>query len=224
VTFDHIFFYVPFFPTDWIQRGIVTTATFYETGILRELTDCVQPGSIVFDIGANIGNHALYWALKRKAGKVYAFEPVPRTFDILVRNIELNCLQNRIIPLRIALSDRRENLSIVHYSLENIGGTGLQKDALGGIPATALDSFEFPEGRVDFVKIDVEGFEVNIIRGGLLFLQKTKPKYIFIEIFPKASREWMAKTLSELGYSIVKNFGNNFLYKLNQVATTNISS
>lgn len=77
-------FYVPYYPTDFIQRILVETGSFYEQYyILEPLDKYLNKESIVFDAGANIGNHTLYWAKKTRVKKVYAFEPVEDTFEIL---------------------------------------------------------------------------------------------------------------------------------------------
>jgi hypothetical protein len=80
-------------------------------------------GGIVFDIGANVGNHAVYWAIKRRAYKVYAFEPVLSTFSLLETNIALNLTEKTIIPLNYAISDHIGKVSIGKVDLQNIGAT-----------------------------------------------------------------------------------------------------
>jgi uncharacterized UPF0160 family protein len=76
-------FSVPLFPNDWIQHHMVQDGNFYEFNDLAYLDQFVPFQSVIFDLGANIGNHAVYWACIRKAERVYAFEPVPSTYEIL---------------------------------------------------------------------------------------------------------------------------------------------
>jgi FkbM family methyltransferase len=142
----------------------------------------LQASSVPANFGSNIGNHALYWAIRRKAKRIYAFEPIRSTFAILKRNIELNRLENVIVPINAALGDVNENLSIKSYNLDNIGGTVLQKQGGGEVTAIPLDSFRFPEKKVDFVKIDVEDFELHLLKGAFDFLNSFRPDAIFIEI------------------------------------------
>jgi FkbM family methyltransferase len=226
ISFQNVRFYVPLFPTDWIQRVQVESGDFYEAGILKSLAQCVPFGSVVFDIGSNVGNHAIYWGVHRRARRVYAFEPVPATFQILRKNIELNRLQGTIIPVNLALSYQRQQLSLESYNVMNIGGARMQRDGKGAINAIALDSFQFCEGRVDFVKIDVEGFECNVIQGALEFLRKYHPRHIFIEIFPRSHRVWINSVLASFGYRLNQSYnGVNFLYRLEieNMAPSNLS-
>jgi FkbM family methyltransferase len=95
---------------------------------------------------------------------VYAFEPIPSTYEILRRNVETNGLRWSVIPINAAVGDVTETLSIQNYNMGNIGGPSLKKDATGTIPAITLDNFTFPEKHIDFMKIDVEGFEVHVMK------------------------------------------------------------
>jgi FkbM family methyltransferase len=214
VSFRGVLCYVPFYPQDYIQNIQVRTADLYEADILASLDQYVPDDAVIFDIGSNIGNQALYWALIRKARRVYAFEPVGRTFAILQKNIELNRLENLIIAQNVAVSDIQENLTMRRYLLWNIGRTRLLKGGTGAIPAITLDSFRFADEKCDFVKIDVEGFEVNVLKGGLSFLQRYQPKYIFVEIFARTNQHWFQVTLGENGYQCLRIYrSSNFLYE-----------
>jgi hypothetical protein len=87
VTFLGVYFFLPFYPQDLIQRELVERGNFYESKDLGLIARCVPEGSVVFDIGSNIGNHAVYWGTQNKASRIYAFEPVPSTFEIMSRNV-----------------------------------------------------------------------------------------------------------------------------------------
>jgi FkbM family methyltransferase len=220
ISFKNVRFYVPFFPTDGIQRTQVMSGAFYENQILDRLSYCVPFGAIVFDVGSNIGNHAIYWGIKRRAQKVYAFEPVLSTFSILKTNIALNQAEATIIPINCALSDSIENLSIGKSDLQNSGGTHMKKDEKGGIMAITLDSFSFPEQKVDFMKIDVEGFECNVLQGGMRFLGKYHPAFIFIEIFPAPYLILITRILANLGYRFIEELPEkNYLWHFDRLPT-----
>jgi FkbM family methyltransferase len=207
-------FFVPNFSEDILQRNLITTGNFYEIAILRQLDTLLPEQAIIFDIGANIGNHSLYWAKKRRAKKIYAFEPIPETFRILEKNIQLNHVEDIVIARNIALSDCRESLTIKSFSPENIGGTSLQKSASGNLRAIDLDHFKFPENNVDLIKIDVEGFECNVLRGAMNFLKNFSPKFIFIEVLTSENLQSVNNILTSLGYTLQKEFqDHNFLYK-----------
>jgi FkbM family methyltransferase len=224
IAFDNVRFYVPCYPLDGIQSIIVGEGRYFEKGLLDHLAYAVPEGSVVLDIGSNIGNHAIYWAVERRAQKVYAFEPMPRTFEILKRNIEINDLQHQIVILNVALSDDQENVSMIRYPLNNIGAAAVRKSPEGNIVAMTLDSFDVPEERVDFVKIDVENFERQVVNGGMMFLRKWKPQFIFMEILASETRPWMNEKLRTIGYTMCENLpGFNYLYYLGTPPDDNVT-
>jgi FkbM family methyltransferase len=210
-------FFVPNFLEDILQRTLVATGNFHEIAILEQLDTILPDQAVIFDLGANIGNHSLYWAKKRNARKVYAFEPVRETYKIFKKNIQLNHAEEIIAAHNVAISDCRENLCIKSFSAENIGGTSLQKSALGDIQAIDLDHFQFPEKNIDLIKIDVEGFECNALKGATTFFKNYLPKFVFIEALTHRNRRFVRRFLCPLGYTLRQTFpGYNFLYQLNK--------
>ena len=206
-------FFVPYYPVDFIQRNVVNNNSFFESDILEKLETYIPQNSIILDIGANIGNHSLYWSTisKKNVSKIYAFEPVYDTFMILSRNIKINNLENKVIIHNVGLSDIESCAKISSYSRENIGSTRLVSDS-GSIQLQKLDNIHIPEEHIDFIKIDVEGMEINCIEGAINTIKKFKP-LIFIEIMPE-NLKTINKILSELEYTIVQEFKNkNYLFK-----------
>ncbi len=180
----NIKFYVPNYPIDSIQKTIVESGKFFEQDEL-ELIKKYLPAddAVIFDVGANIGNHSIYWAIYCNAKKVYSFEPIDTTFNILKKNIELNNLSNVIIPYNIGLSDKKCNGLVTNYIDSNIGGTKIeQTNNTSGIKLERLDDINIEEEKIDFIKIDVEGHEYYALKGMENTLKKYKPT-IFIEIF-----------------------------------------
>ncbi len=184
--------------------------------ILQSLQHLPYVGShsVVFDIGANIGDHSLYWAKKARAQRIYAFEPVQSTYKILEKNIALNRLESVVIPFNVGLSDLDGNASTLSYMVEAIGSTQLQQSEDGDMCVQRLDSLPLTDQlkRVDFVKIDVEGFEHKVLRGGSKFFPKFKPT-IFIESFPDKFDE-TDRILKSYGYEKRRQFDEiNHLYQ-----------
>jgi hypothetical protein len=92
----------------------------------------------------------------------------------------------------------------------------MKKETKGEIMAITLDSFNIPEEKVDLTKIDVEGFECNVIRGGMNFLEKNHPTFIFIEIFPAQHQVWIKENLASVGDNLVQVLpGWDFLWRSN---------
>ena len=170
-------FYVPNYPLDTIQRWIVDKSEFYEEELLKELEHIIPNDAVICDIGANIGNHSLYWASNMQIKKIYAFEPVDTTYNILEKNIKINNLENIIKPLNIGLSDEKGTGIINIYSNDNIGGTSIKKSNKnnGGIKIDKLDNIKIIEEKLDFIKIDVEGHELLALKGAKQTINKYKP-------------------------------------------------
>lgn len=211
---NNIKFYVPNYPLDTIQRLIVDKSRFYEHDVLKELDNYIPEDAVICDIGANIGNHSLYWASNMKVKQIYAFEPVDTTYKILKTNIKINNLENIIKPFNIGLSDEKGYGVINIYSNDNIGGTHIKKsDNLNGekLNIDKLDNIEISEEKIDFIKIDVEGHELFTLKGAEQTINKYKP-LIFIEIFAENS-DTITELLSSYGYTLKQTFrDNNYLF------------
>ena len=204
-------FYVPYYPIDFIQRHIVESNEFFEEVILRDLDKYIKDNAIILDIGANIGNHTLYWLLasKKKIERVHSFEPVLDTFNILVKNIEINNLSGKVKLYNIGLNDCSANATCSTYRRQNIGDTHL-KVGEGNIILKSLDSIDLNEERIDFLKIDVEDMEIPMLKGSVNTLKKYKP-VIFIESQYKNINE-VKNILENIGYSLIKEYHQNILY------------
>jgi FkbM family methyltransferase len=127
----------------------------------------IKEDKVFIDIGAHVGTYT--WTCGRKAAHTYAFECSPRTFCYLAANIALHDLTDRISPYPFALGDREGTIEYIVRS-EDGGGNGVKSlcdnDAAHRkilIPMKTLDSFKITN--VGFIKIDVEGFEKEVLEG-----------------------------------------------------------
>lgn len=116
----------------------------------------------VIDIGANIGSFSMYAAYNK--AKVYAIEPEPNNYEALVKNIELNSMQDVIYPFKLGISDYNGTAVI---SDEGGGATILDGKSGSNIDVITLDKFIKDNNitSVGVLKIDVEGSEKEIILG-----------------------------------------------------------
>jgi FkbM family methyltransferase len=148
--------------------------------------DYLDQSEIIFDIGANIGQTA-FRMIRNQANKklhpfVYAFEPYPKTFSKLEYNIRLNQLTS-IRAFNLGLGNEKETLRMTQHTPSNSGGFRMTTDTNNSIsvPVISLDEFvsEQALSRVDFIKIDVEGFETEVLKGARQTIRQFRPVLVF---------------------------------------------
>lgn len=160
-----------------------------------EWVDGFAPGSVFWDIGANVGVYSLYAAL-RKDIEILAFEPSVYNCHILNRNIELNNMDDRIMSLAIAFSDKTsidrfymsstEPGSALHNFAEAIDHEGkpfvpkFKQGAMG----VSIDDFitRFNPPFPNYIKIDVDGIESKIVNGAKITIADKRLKSVLIEL------------------------------------------
>lgn len=191
-------FYLRINPSlDSYQRTIFETGT-YEPGTLALFEVVLRPDDIVLDVGANIGLMSLTAAkLVGPDGAVYAFEPHPEMYSKLLGNIELNNV-DQIVPVNVALGCNPGIRQIYSRPDVNIGASSLVS-ASGSVPAgfasvATLDQFMEAArlDRVRLAKIDVEGFEYEVLKGAEITLTSGKIDILCIEFddeMPRNSAE-----------------------------------
>lgn len=179
---------------DYIQNRIFLARDYFEIRNLDRAKKYMKTDGIFLDIGANIGNHTLFFCNECRAKKVYAFEPVKKTYKILKRNIVLNQLQDKVITYNSALGQCFSKGGIIYA--EDSGGNRVKEEAGGEVKIEPLDSFKI--ARIDFIKIDVEGYEERVLEGARETLRSNRP-VIMIEIFDD-NYSRVDGLLSSLGY------------------------
>jgi FkbM family methyltransferase len=166
---------------------------FFEAMELEELRKAVGPGAHVVDVGANTGNHTIFFAGPMKAASVLPFEPLPAAADALRASVARNQLTNvDLSRLGVGVADREDRATLVFSGRGGLGATSLEPDPAGKISVAPLDSMV--SGRVDLLKVDVEGMEMSVLAGSRQLIQRWKP-LIFIEIANRntpALMEWLA--------------------------------
>ncbi|BDA82562.1 hypothetical protein Sa4125_01040 [Aureimonas sp. SA4125] len=157
-----------------------TRGDFFEAAELGALRIRLGPGRRIVDIGANTGNHTVYFAGPMQAVSVLPFEPLPEIASVLERAVAENRLGNvDLSRLRLGLSDRCGRMGIVRSERGGLGASRLVEDPEGEIAVTTLD--ETLTTPVDFLKIDVESMELQVLAGARRTIARNRP-VIFIEI------------------------------------------
>jgi FkbM family methyltransferase len=185
------------------------------TGLLEKL---VRSGDIILDIGANFGWYSTMFAKKLgKARTVYAFEPVPPTFERLNEHIKLNHLEDVIIPNRIALSDRIGQAKMHlfkgrSHALASLDPQGETDYEIFEAPLITLDVFlgENQLTHIDFAKIDVEGNELMVLKGASKLLSGRNAPILMVEINNDtfSSFDYSAEQI----WSCLRTFGYDTFY------------
>jgi FkbM family methyltransferase len=204
-----------FFPEQSVAKW------FFESGISEKslitwITDVfISSDKDFVDIGAHVGTYSLLCG--KKANHTHAFECNPKVFCYLASNVALHEMEYKITPYRYALGDKEDILDYYIRS-EDGGGNGckvLSDDDMNRtkvkVHARTLDSFQL--NNVGFIKIDVEGFEKEVILGSLGTLIKNNyPKIVFESwgdwkekdsVPSKKIKKEVFTVLEDIGYKII---------------------
>ena len=170
---------------------------------------------IIFDIGANIGQTSLWMdAQQPRSGeyRILTFEPFPSTYSVLEQNLRLNP-DRRIEPFQLAFGDKIAELQMAEHCATNSGGFRISGGSAASnfttVSVTTVDAFMITHklDGADFFKIDVEGYELHVLRGATNTLQKFTPK-LYIEYCPENLLQQGVESLElidfllSLGYEI----------------------
>ena len=214
-----------------MEKGAYMPGELADLG--RLLAFCA-PDPVILDIGANIGVHSLFFSdIAGPRGKVIAFEAQRIVFQILMGNLALNSIEN-VYGHHVALGSAPGSLKLppVDYSRPwNFGGMSLKEespepqfapgtpeseaaDRNEFVPVIALDSLKLD--RVDFIKLDVEGMEEEVLRGAARTLDKTRP-LMQVEWFGHDRGRLPLFLLEHLDYRLYQA-GNNLICVPNERA------
>lgn len=166
-----------------VSSVISKSKSFYEEKFLSLLSLICRPGRLVLDVGAHIGNHTVFFA-KVCGSRVVAIEPYPQSFAMLLRNIEANNLQENVTAIRVALMAEEATGHLVPGHAGDVGTNTLlingETDANGHEPSVQVMTIDMLAESIDFtalslIKIDVEGNEASVVRGGMQTITKHRP-------------------------------------------------
>ncbi len=165
------------------KNGTVDNEIFlqgvYEPSFLKVIKNNLKSGDTYVDIGANIGQHSLFASrVVGDNGKVIAFEPVSKIYRQFKESMEINNIQN--IEVHNLACGEEEKEMFIYMTEANMGGSSLvfgsdtrEKEKINLVTA---DSILGHESHIDFIKIDVEGYEYQALLGLSETLKKHHPK------------------------------------------------
>ena len=184
---------------DSIFDRIATEQTFYEEKLLEKARSLNLEGVYV-DIGANIGNHSIFFNRFCNSTKVYSFEIDESIFAILKKNMELNCLQDSYYLGEIGILDRKGFVDISDTNHLNAGMTKIVNVEGSQREVDTLDNVMRGVDNIALIKMDVEGFELQIIQGAKHILENQSP-VIFAELATKKEFKLFKDAVSKFGYA-----------------------
>jgi len=179
---------------------------FVEEPELQALRKVVPQGGNVVDVGCEIGNHAVYFQKYLKAARIWAFDANQRCTHETRRNLQANApgSECRFDVLTTGVSDKPGKLYLPQHD-DTVSGLSSNPDEGIEVPVVPLDNLVGE--RVDLLKVDVEGMEMQVLKGAMNILRRDRP-YLFIEV-QDANREAFSALMNELGYKLVARFGGN---------------
>lgn len=174
---------------------------FYESDTLPTMEKFLTPGGVFLDVGANVGNHAIYAKMFGDQREVIALEPNPEAITLLRLNVILNQLDIDLSHLGVGLADR-DAAAVAIVPHNNLGGARMEARADGGLKLVAGDTL-FANRPVDFIKIDVEGLELAVLQGLTQTIANSRPS-MFVEIGTQnrqAIGEWIEANDYEIAHA-----------------------
>ena len=175
---------------EYIFDKIVTAHSFYEQTLLEKWF-IPNEAKVVYDIGANIGNHSVYFAATAPEARVYSFEPIPENYAMLTRNIADNNLDGRVFTFQKAIGDSRRNALMDFTHESNFGSASIidsnELSAAREVEVITIDSLRLPPP--DFIKIDVEGYELHVLKGMYKTLMALEKSLVWVEIDSRNSTD-----------------------------------
>jgi FkbM family methyltransferase len=208
---------------DYLKTFIIKQNLNWEEHINEQFKKHVKPGSVAIDVGGHIGTHSLNLSkIVGDKGVVHVFEPQAKLFCELAVNMHLNNCNNVLLHHQALGSEEKWiQMEILKEEWMN----RFASDFVNEGHALVTDLPEFFAGEkskmirlddlnlnnVSFIKIDVEGFEAEVIKGGLETIVRNKPVMI-IEIFQNSETLKKIKEIQALGYTYSSLGGDDYLF------------
>lgn len=178
-----------------------------DTELIEYMKEKLSPGDTVIDIGANIGYETI-WAAKivGKTGKVYSYEPLPNLCAQIQESIKENSFTNTIVKNKAAGNIKGELTLYIHPKDAGLTSAKRQSELLVKTSLVKLDDDLEKIEKLNFIKIDVEGYEYEALTGATKLLEIHHPKIIF-EFTPELyEQDRRGKSEELLSFLFSKNY------------------
>lgn len=197
---------------DDLISNSINAQGFWEPHLWYFYKEFIKPNYTIIDGGANLGFHSIQFAKLANKGNIYCFEPQPLIYNLLSTNSLLNGYSDIIKQYRLGLGDKlNQQLKMTPLKEQffsenciNYGGRGLT-DANEGeeeVHLTTIDNLNL--SKLDLIKLDVQGFEMNALKGGEKTIKNNYP-LMFIENYPDSEQDQKVIDLvKEWGYEVYR--------------------
>jgi FkbM family methyltransferase len=187
----------------YVSRSLVEYGE-YAPGELALLSQLVGPSSHIVEVGAHIGALTLPLAKICHEGRVYAFEPQQRLFQMLCANMTINGVTNvRAYPTALGRSRKFCSQPAIDYERHNnFGGISFVSDTRSSADTERVEVAQLDDFRVEhcnLIKIDVEGMECDVLRGAHATIRRLRP-VIYLENDRANRQQEVIETVNRLGY------------------------
>lgn len=181
---------------DWAVGARIAVRRTHEPHVTRVMRPLLQAGTVMLDIGANIGYYTLLAASRvGNTGKVMAFEPSVANCTLLHKSLQANHFENVVLH-NVAVA---ETASVVGFRMHDSNGSILPEPLsphAEHVRAVTLDQVLGDEPRIDLIKMDIEGAEGRALQGMHRVIQRCRP-VIFTELNPSALQAVSSMTPEE---------------------------
>ena len=181
---------------EYVGRSVIGYGE-YGPDETEKILELAPSGKLCLDIGANVG--CIGMALEHAGHEVISFEPQPEIYKLLNGNVKGTCYNYGLGSAEAVLQMPK----VAYSDKGNFGGLGIGEKSIYGnidVEVRTLDSFGFEN--VGFIKIDVEGFEREVLMGGIQTILKSKP-ILYIEDDRIPLRQALREMIKSLGYTFV---------------------
>jgi len=226
IVIDNPFGCVTYFKNDeHMVDQLVNNLIFEQEYILNVLSPHVCSASVIVDVGAHVGSHTVMYKTLNPEATVHAFEPQKMLYKLLCYNVNKNNLQNvytynnavgeanYITQMNPYSTDGENSMQPVEYGTSTMYNLAGVQIGAGGedVTVVSLDTFRIPA--CDFMKIDVEGYEPNVLLGAREMIMNSRPVISF-EVNAKKSpniEESSISILEGMGYDCHNPWPDNWL-------------
>ena len=200
----------------YVNEGIPAHEPKYYFEVERELMEqfwTIKKDEVVVDVGAAFGSWSIP-ALKADA-RVYAYEPHPVLYSLLKRNVALNDLTDKFHAMNLPLWSSRVTLTLPVYDLSMMINERSKTQPALMVSTKTLDDDLADIDRLDWIKIDTEGAEIEILKGAQTLIKKFNP-YIIVEWHADRNKDPEMKYLKDNYESIQQIDAGHYLVQMHK--------